>query len=437
MGDENSASIPSSNFSNNQGIDICVESCTKTEGKSKSSDWSSDGGREYKEKQRKKRKGKKRRRQSSSADSSSAESRHHKHRKKKSKKKKHSKHSIPVLIKPDTIWLEETNLDPGQAFRKDTRPDRHNYDYGTLYKMDIASFLKPVKITCLGLNKDQSVVLYQTKKRRKNKRDDKVRYFCNLSKVSALHTDEEEENEFIHTLESELFIPVKRNKVEVSSHTTDVIKYNESDVQHSQKNRQFSQKLLEHPHDVSTWIEFADAQNDLCPWTNDPRQKQDWRTSGSLFEKKLSILEKALLKNPSSVELILRYMVLLKEVWAPNDVKEKWNKLLFQFPNRSRMWLEYLNFMQTDLIGMTVNNVIDVYRKCFRMLLGVHSGKMKSHAAELNSCDGLVMVVVHLLVFMWQSGKLYLVRVCMDMWVLGFMSVIVVFRLLNVCMLRK
>lgn len=405
-----------------------------------SSHWSSaDEEKGFKETSEKRKKKKRHRSHSPQSDDDDSENDHHQtsdrtHRDKKKKKKKKKKkmkkklkreqeenEKEPLEKKPDTLWLEETNLNAEDAYRKDGRPDMHNFQYGSLYKMDIANFVKPVKLTVLGLSKHQEVCLYSKKKKKKNKQEmSQVRYF--LQRGTMLDNDESgDTDDFIHTLESEAFIPIKKNRDVVTSaaDTNDEIKTTSEDIfrdnYHLQQNRIFSQKLLDNPQDVKTWIEFVDAQNELFPWSHDNneednllKRKENWLSSKALCEKKVSILEKALMKNPASVDLVLRHMRLVKDLWSPKDVKEKWKKLLFQFPNRSVLWLEYLTFVQTDLIGMTVTKVLEAYRKCFMMLLSIHRGIRISHKPEVNSVDGLLMVLVHLLLFLWQSGLSYL-----------------------------
>lgn len=380
----------------------------------------SDSSREMTKRRKKK---KTDRKQDSDSDSSEElelkKHKDHKKKKKKSKKKKKKQKDSKTNeqerpSKPDTIWLDETSLDATQAFRKDNRPDRHNYNYGSLYKMDIASFFKPVKIKCLGLSKHQAVCLYPRKQKKQKKSDvssSNFRYFLKPGSVPEILSDENEAEIFVHALESETFIPLKKNIQDTTGvETLGKNRTEFRDDYYSQQNRIFSQKLLDNPQDVRTWIQFVDAQNELRPaWSHGgdlQHNKEQWLTSKVLREKKVSILEKSLLKNPSSIDLMLRHMRLVKDLWPPADVKEKWKKLLFQFPNRSTMWLDYLTFVQTELIGMNLTSVLDAYRKCFRMLLGIHYGTMKSHQPEVNAVDGLLMVFVHLLLFFWQAGLL-------------------------------
>jgi len=337
------------------------------------------------------------------SDSSNRNVKRKKKKKKKSskKKKKKSVYEAPPSElkkkKPDTIWLEETSLDPEEAYRKDKRPDMHNYEYQSLYKMNVPRFYPMTKGLCLGAG---SGCCPAKKRRRKKDGQTTGRYFS--AKKNADFGDVTEfdsTGDFVHTVESANFIPIQSNRPqEDRSEQTPAL--NEL----SSRQKDFSQRLLDNPTDVRTWIEYVDAQEELGPWLNDLKDKESWLSSNSLRDRKISILEKAIVKNPASSELILKHMHLVKEIWSSSDVKEKWKKLVFQFPNRSSIWLEYTLFMQSDLVRTSVNQVVDMYRKAFRMLLAIQNGVMRSHRREANSSDGIVMVLTQFVLFLWQAG---------------------------------
>lgn len=174
----------------------------------------------------------------------------------------------------------------------------------------------------------------------------------------------------------------------------------------SERQKEFSRQLLKRPNDVTLWIEFIDRQDDWVPWSNELKDDQNWVTSRALLDKKISIVEKALQSNPASSELILKHMDLVKIVWPPDQMTERWRKLVFQFPNRSQFWAEYLCHVQTDILSKkTVSQTVDLYRKAFRMLIGIHKGDVTSHKRELNSMDGILMLFNQMILFLWQAGK--------------------------------
>eukprot|EP00111_Clytia_hemisphaerica_P007753 TCONS_00022514-protein len=328
-----------------------------------------------------------------------------KKKRKKKTKKTETKPAEAKIPKPNTIWLEDTKLNIEDAYRKDRRPDKENLEYGSLYKKDIAWFY-PSKSQCLGIATDSN----SSRRKKKTKKDkntslnSKGRYFSKLKggvmdKKEDVELNEKvsEDTEFINEVESSVFIPI-RGKLDPDYASRS------SKNETLERQKEFSQQLLEDPSCVKTWIEFIDAQDELSPWLHDLKDQETWLSSRSLIDKKISITEKALLKNPASTELILKYMHLVKQVWTHEQMKERWKKFVFQFPNRSILWMEYLQHLQTELVRMTVSQVIDVYRKAFRMLLGIHNGDIKSHKREKNSIDGITMLLNQMIIFIWQAG---------------------------------
>lgn len=381
---------------------------------------------------KKKRNKKRKHRHSSSGDNSdssetenrrvSAKKKKKKHHKsfsskkeKKKKQKKHNKHheksaEIKKIIKPDTIWLEDTMLEIEDAFRKDRRPDRKNLEYGCLYKMDVAKFYSNKKMNYLGT--DSTLTRQQLKKKKKNSHNSSstYRYFSAPSSKSRNTNDvivdddvNDDDIEFIHTLESDVFLPLMTKRRTDDNDSKQMMDVNNKI---SERQKEFSRQLLKRPNDVSLWIEFIDRQDDWVPWSNEIKDDQNWVTSRALLDKKVSIVEKALVSNPASSELILKHMNLVKRVWSPDRITERWRKLVFQFPNRSLFWAEYLCHVQTDILSKkTVSQTVELYRKAFKMLIGIHKGDVTSHKRELNSMDGIIMLLNQMILYLWQAGR--------------------------------
>ena len=102
----------------------------------------------------------------------------HHHRKHKKHSKKPQKPLEP--LKPDTIWLNETGLDPKDAYRIDKRSDPSNLSYDTLYSGDQASYRRYYGNLCLGLGRGESLKFTDKRNRvvRTTGRDDsKKRYY--------------------------------------------------------------------------------------------------------------------------------------------------------------------------------------------------------------------------------------------------------------------
>lgn len=348
-----------------------------------SSNWESDESRVKKRKKEKKKRKKK-------------------HRKKHSREKKQPK--LERVSKPDTIWLENTNLDASDAFRKDKRADRNNAEFDSLYKMDVAMFRAHFEWTCLGLSNKQSISLYPNKRKRKKNKVEKARYF--LSGNHGVLDIDDGDTTFVHSTESQEFIPLARNPVkrdavikqgvELSQYVTD---------SYTEGSKKFSTELLNHPHDIQLWLEFVDFQDNLITASSKNDEEEGLKkTPKAIVEKKLSILDKAITRNPTSIELILKYAHLVKEIWSSSKVNEQWKGWLFKFPNCSLLWQEYLLYVQSDLVSMTLSSVVKAYKNCFRTLLGIYTGTLRTHKPEENAEEALLVVLLQFVIFLWRAG---------------------------------
>ena len=335
-----------------------------------------------------------------------------KKRKKKYKKKEKEKHSHKKkkFDKPKTIWLENTTLDINEAYRKDRQPDIDNLKFQGLYKMDIAIF-RSCNI-CLGLNDYQKQMYFKEGKRKKKQNNvDSQRYFAYHKKTQSENDKMSDQEEFQHDIETANYIPIKSS---FNKSSLEIMTLSESESEtgkvcgnkwYTDLSRMFSKKVLDDPHDIETWIKFIKHQDELSIFALGSTKDRELKKT--ITEKKLSILDKAINKNSTSVELMIMQMNLVNDYWTPENVSDKWKKLLFQFPNKTNLWMTYLLQLQTDVLQMKVSNVLESYRKCFQMLIGILEGNVKSHQKEESATDKLFLLFLQLVIFLWKAGRLF------------------------------
>jgi len=265
--------------------------------------------------------------------------------------------------------------------------------------MDIASF-HSMKRCCLGMNLMQMKLFDIYKSKKKKKHDRVTRYFETDLETLENSADEQDQDTFSHQVTNSNFLSLDVEVVE-----SEKTLKQESSIAHfyANKNKEFSEKLLSKPTNVKLWIDFVEYQDEYFK-ANHSDVMITTKYTRALIEKKLSILDKALIKNPTSIKLMIYQMNLLKEITPSSKMIDKWKNMIFRFPNRSRLWKEYLLFIQTDLITMKVSNVIDVYRKAFQMLTGVLKGSIKSHPVEDYAVDQLFLIYLQFIIFLWQAG---------------------------------
>lgn len=92
-----------------------------------------------------------------------------------------------------------------------------------------------------------------------------------------------------------------------------------------EKVRRYNERTRDEPHNVQLWLEFVQfqdvvAQEDKSFKGQTIHLRERYQPSKSVIEKKLAILEKALEKNPSSLELKLSQLQLYQDIWESDKV---------------------------------------------------------------------------------------------------------------------
>ena len=349
------------------------------------------------------------------------EEKRRKKQKKKDKKRRKLKEKEKTKIlydeaKPDTIWLDDTNFKPCDAFREDRREDRDNIQFDTLYRLDVANYKRKNGMTCLGMKKNQHFEWDDGRVKKKKTKHKLLnsRYF-NMSIVPDEHDVNMPDLDF-----KELSQSVKEFENLSESKTIKISFENkkvEEDTKHNNVNR-FSQRteffndhLRKNPQDVSMWIEFARLQDESFVDLDENLlsasfdfEKYPAGKQRAVTEKKISILEKALSINRNSLELVLEYMEYCREIFDPIEVHKKWTQFTFSNPHKGKLWQSYMTYVQSDLSNFSVSKVNESYGKCFKMLSAISEGTIKTHTPEVDHMENMLVIFVQYCLFLYLSG---------------------------------
>ena len=93
-------------------------------------------------------------------------------------------------------------------------------------------------------------------------------------------------------------------------------------------------------------------------------------------------MQKALDKNPASIQLKLAQLELCKDIWDSDKVTNAWKDFVFRHPNNPVIWLHYLTFVESRFRSFTVSGALKVYAKCLQTLKQLQEGTIKSHEAH-------------------------------------------------------
>ena len=359
-----------------------------------------------------------------------------KHKQKEKRKQKYSKteHKEDITeddCKPDTIWIEEANLTPEKAYRLHKKPDLANRVYNTLYRLDIALYKVRANVNCLGLGKHQVIELTEQKGKKKKKTRTVGRYW-NVSDFQLEVTGSTENISM--TLPSTVkkpdqridlgdirgYVPLElscedemakkdslRRKVEESTANKD---YDETEI--LQKTRELNKILNNNQQDIQTWLALVDFQEEIVrkedsvkssfTATGQERRKAATRT---IIEKKIAVFEKALQKNPNSVQLIVGHLDLCNEIMDAEELVQKWRQVSFVHPNNTLLWRHYLLFMQSRFSVFSFSKTASVYSKCLSTLSSIKEGTFASHQAEGDLESEMVDLFIRECQFSRQSGN--------------------------------
>lgn len=363
---------------------------------------------------------------------------HHRDKKKHKQKKKHKhkydksenkEHITEDFSKLDTIWIEEARLAPEKAFRLHKKPDTANRMYNTLYRLDIALYKMRSNMTCLGLSKHQVIELTEQKGKKKKKTGTVGRYW-NIKDFQVTGSTEnismtlpsttEKPGQRINLGDVRGYVPLEvpyqdemakddsdRRKVEESTADKDS---HESEI--LQRTRELNKILHDKPQDIQTWLALVDFQEEIVrkedsvkssfTATGWERRKAATRT---IIEKKIAVFEKALQKNPNSVELIVGHLDLCNEIMDAEELVQKWKRVSFVHPNNTLLWRHYLLFMQSRFSVFSFSKIAAVYGKCLSTLSSIKEGTFASHQAEGNLESEMVDLFIRECQFTRQSGN--------------------------------
>ncbi len=274
------------------------------------------------------------------------------------------------------------DLAPEDAFRIDRKPDLYNIPYQSIYKPHIAKYHR-VGNSVLGLDHKQVIFMdkvvrkhhgfkrserYYGKENRKKKKDisEEDGIVIDMSSHSTKNS-----SRFSHSsFETTSFIPVhneeskgesitRRNMV-TPNNPSDPFTYNplgvydkatslyiqgktmdksgensqdqnnvpllkETELERVQRRTAgYNKHLRENPGDIQKWLEFIDFQEEalLVKEKEKDVQEKKSRIDKVVLEIRISILEKALEKNPACIDLKMKQLTLCSEIWDSKKLQK-------------------------------------------------------------------------------------------------------------------
>ena len=292
------------------------------------------------------------------------------------------------------------DLEASSSYRVDSKADSDNLHYAGLYSGDVATYRRRFEVVGLGCNQWVELNDGRSKMKEKAKKEKQLRYF----KMGRQSTGGGEE--VIQTLATTsqkldgqdvdfLNLEVKQSADSVETATVESTS--------SRLTSEYNRSLLEDPHNVQLWLEFIALQDHLGGWSQAQEEKVG-KIKRAVLERKVAILERALESNPTSVELLIGHMELVREFWETEKIIKKWKDIVFHQPQRVQLWQSYIHFCQTSFSSFTVSSQLGLYRKCITTLVSIMSGSLQSHRPEPRALDNLLSIFFLYCQFLQQAG---------------------------------
>ena len=296
------------------------------------------------------------------------------------------------------------NLAPEDAYYLDRKPDASNLAYQSVYNMNIAKYQRLIN-SVLGLRTNQVVYFRKEKQKRhkefcrsygnvdKGKSDDEE-IIIDMSGTCQQHTkfsvqsasteqyisiDPEDENsarsaEILSQSQNPLGIydPAtarymhRKAALPESADAKPAVKYRDTEYQKIQrKTAEFNRHLHQNPHDVDKWIEFVEFQEKamLVKEKDTSHNEKKGRINQALLDIKLSILEKALEKNPASIDLKKAQLLLGAGIWeSPKLAKVSTCIFFHRAPYKPSNFADFtLTFNQFNQFNYPIRPVINTW----------------------------------------------------------------------------
>ena len=297
-----------------------------------------------------------------------------------------------------TVWLEESGLDPKDAFRLDCKPDSSNMHYDSLYSGDVAAYRR--NLECIGLGPHQAVEWTDNRSRTvREKRAKLMRYFKGKATTDTvvLQLDRRQPVADTEDLSVEEYIALEQEGCVEATPPPELT----LEVHITQRTAEYNRMLQEDPHNMSLWLDFIAFQDEVLLWGGGADVR---RRKSQVADRKLAIFERALESNPLSVDLLVGHMQQVEEVWEVERVVKRWKDLVFRQPHCPRLWLHYLQFCQGHFAAFTVSSLTALYTKGLSTLTAIQEGTLKSHKPDATTPQYMLDIFVLYCTFLRQAG---------------------------------
>lgn len=171
------------------------------------------------------------------------------------------------------------------------------------------------------------------------------------------------------------------------------------------KTQDFNKMLEENPNDIEIWLRFIEFQDDAIiyqPFKNNSR---------SILEKKLSIVEKGLEKNPDSLDLEKMKLFLMSELLPADQFSNELETLLSRNSGNLILWQTLIMTIQSSVALCSSPSVLNLFTRCLFILRQRSRANPRIYDAQvLNTMFQCLMFLRHAGLWeqMWETIRMNL-----------------------------
>lgn len=171
------------------------------------------------------------------------------------------------------------------------------------------------------------------------------------------------------------------------------------------RTKEFNEKLGESPHDVDLWLRYIKFQ-DLLQTFEESQSRENY---AAFCQRKLSIAERGLERNPDSKQLLREKLYIMSELYPADQFSGQIEALVNKDTGNIMLWQSFIMATQTSVAMCTVPKVMSLYNRFFGTL------RLWSRTSSRNHDERLL-------------GTCYCTSIFSDFCVVVFVSKIYTFR---------
>jgi len=305
-----------------------------------------------------------------------------------------------IVPPPGKVFLQDLpDLNTTCAFQISRKPDRNNLACGEIYRTQIARYKHRLHRGCLGMESqftdDKSVSAERYFTQSLGSSDGGIRVCprkefvdCRPKHVFYAKPSSNSSPAYISLSapSSDSIVGTCRRGTDGSpsaaeDHGNDAGDHQDSQPVSRKRSAELNKLLSDNPHDIGSWLELVHCQNSEVRSDSLSQGSTPDKVASAVAEIQASVLDRALEKNPSSVELKLAQLEVCHGSWEVEKIAAEWKNVVFQHVGDPYVWRNYLRYVRSSFRTFSTSRVTSAYVRAISTLRGARDGTLLSHVA--------------------------------------------------------